>query len=143
MMNTDQVFLIVNTLALFSWIPLILSPFSTKVRNLLFTTTVTGLSLLYSAMFIRFFEVSEFSSFSTLSGLMELFTSKEAVLMGWIHYLAFDLLAGLYIAKDAAKNSINIWLLRPLFLFVFMAGPLGFIFYLIARTAATRTYKFE
>ena len=91
---------------------------------------------------MSYFNAESFQSFSTLSGLLSLFSTKEAVLLGWIHYLAFDLLAGLYISKDAEKNKLDPWLIRPVFIFTFMAGPLGFLLYTIIRTVTIRKYHF-
>lgn len=141
-MTPDQLFDLVNTLALVSWLLLLVFPFKERVRQLLFGGTITGLSVLYAALFLSYFEPSSMSSFSTLDGLMGLFAIKEAVLIGWVHYLAFDLLAGLYISKDAEKNEISAWIIRPIFLMTFMAGPLGLLIYIIVRTIRSKKYHF-
>ena len=142
-MDANQIFSIANSLALISWIPLFIFPFSKKVRNGLLGSTVTMLSTAYAVLFFQTFDAGALESFSTLDGLMTLFSDRDAVLIGWIHYLAFDLLTGIFIAKNAEKHQLNPWILRPIFLFTFMAGPLGFIFYVIYKTAATKKYSFE
>jgi len=142
-MDADQIFKIANSLAFFSWIPLLVVPFNARIRNVLLGTTITLLSLTYALLFFQTFDAGAMESFSTLDGLMSLFSSKEAVLIGWIHYLAFDLLTGIFIAKNAEKHELNPWIVRPIFLFTFMAGPLGFLLYVIYKTAATRKYSFE
>ena len=142
-MNANQIFSIINSLALISWLPLFIAPFNKKVRNALLGTTVTLLSTVYAILFFQTFDAGALESFSTLEGLMTLFSDRDAVLIGWIHYLAFDLLAGLFIAKNAEKHRLNPWIVRPIFLFTFMAGPLGFLFYVIYKTASTKKYSFE
>jgi len=142
-MDTNQLFTFVNTFAFLSWIPLIAAPYNPRIRNALFGISVVLLAALYALLFARFFDPSSMRSFSTLDGLMSLFSSKEAVLVGWIHYLAFDLLTGLYVAQNAQKNALNPWIIRPLFLFIFMAGPIGFLLYTLVRTIVKRTYQFE
>ncbi len=142
-MNANQIFSIANSLALISWIPLFIAPFNRKVRNVLIGSTVTFLSATYAALFIQTFDASALESFSTLDGLMTLFSSKEAVLIGWMHYLAFDLLVGISIARNAKKHELNPWIVRPIFLFTFMAGPLGFLLYAVYKTIATKKYSFE
>ena len=87
----------------------------------------------YTGLFISYFDPESFQSFSTLSGLISLFSNKEAVLLGRIHYLAFDLLV-VYISPDAEKNKLDRWIIRPVFFFTFLAGPLGFLLHIIIRT---------
>ena len=142
-MDADQIFKIANSLAFLSWIPLLIAPSNGRIRNVLVGSTITLLSLTYSLLFFQTFDASAMESFSTLEGLMALFSSREAVLIGWIHYLAFDLLTGICIAKNAEKHGLNPWIVRPIFLFTFMAGPFGFLMYVIYRTAATKNYSFE
>ena len=142
-MNANQIFSIANSLALISWIPLFVAPFNRKVRNVLIGSTVTFLSAAYAVLFTQTFDAGALESFSTLDGLMTLFSSKEAVLIGWMHYLAFDLLVGISIARNAEKHELNPWIVRPIFLFTFMAGPLGFLLYAVYKTIATKKYSFE
>ena len=79
-MDADQIFKIANSFAFFSWIPLLIAPFNARIRNVLLGTTVTLLSLTYALLFFQTFDASAMESFSTLDGLMSLFSSKEAVL---------------------------------------------------------------
>jgi hypothetical protein len=141
-MNVDHIFTIASSIAFLSWTILVIYPYSSRVRNFLLGGVVTCFSVIYASLFLCYFDPESFQSFSTLSGLHSLFSNKEAVLVGWIHYLAFDLLTGLYISKDAENNKLNHWLVRPVFIFTFMAGPLGFLFYVIIRTIKTRKYQF-
>jgi hypothetical protein len=141
-MNVDQIFIFASSMAFLSWSFLFIYPSSDSIRQILFGGVVICFSVLYAGLFISYFDAESFKSFSTLSGLLSLFSTKEAVLLGWIHYLAFDLLAGLYISKDAEKNKLNPWLIRPVFIFTFMAGPLGFLLYTIIRTVKIRKYHF-
>ncbi len=141
-MNVDQIFIFASSIAFISWSLLFIYPYSSRIRQILYGGVVTCFSLLYTGFFICYFDLESFQSFYTLSGLVSLFSNKEAVLLGWIHYLAFDLLAGLYISKDAEKNKLNLWIIRPMFLFTFLAGPLGFLLYTIIRTIKVRKYHF-
>ena len=40
-MDADQIFKITNSLAFFSWIPLLIAPFNARIRNVLLGITVT------------------------------------------------------------------------------------------------------
>ena len=141
-MEMNHIFIFASSLSLLSWSILFMYPYSEIIRQILFGGVVTFFSVLYTVLFICFFDPESFRSFSTLSGLLYLFSTREAVLLGWIHYLTFDLLAGLYISKDAKINKIDPWIIRPIFFFTFMAGPLGFLLYIIIRTLRIRKYHF-
>ncbi len=69
---------------------------------------------------------------------MELFTNPVAVLIGWIHYLAFDLMVGLYIIYDSRSHEVNRWVLIPCMILTFMAGPMGLLLYMVFRVVKTR-----
>ena len=142
MFNTDSLFLASNTIAFLPWLILIALPYKRAVHQVLYGIIVLGMGILYSALFIQFFEPSSFESLSTLDGLMSLFSSKEAVLLGWIHYLAFDMLAGLYIVRDAEKNNLPPYSITICLLFTFMAGPLGWTSYILLRTITKKHYNF-
>lgn len=141
-MNADQLFATANLVALFAWIPLIALPQNTTIRLWVFRIPLVGLALTYVGLFGQFFEPSSFEAFSTLDGLQSLFSSKEAVLLGWVHYLAFDLLAGLYIAQNGEKHKINPWLVRLCLPLTFLAGPVGLLAYIILRGIITKKYDY-
>jgi hypothetical protein len=69
----------------------------------------------------------------TLAGVKSLFASDLSVLIGWVHYLAFDLLVGSWIARDARRRKIRGFIAGPCLFFTLMVGPFGFLCYLIAR----------
>ena len=142
MFSTDSLFLASNTIAFLAWLILIALPYKRAVHQVLYGFVVLGMGILYSVLFIQFFEPSSFESFSTLDGLMSLFSSKEAVRLGWIHYLAFDMLAGLYIVRDAEKNNLPPYSITICLLFTFMAGPLGWTSYILLRTITKKHYNF-
>ncbi|NCP18387.1 MAG: DUF4281 domain-containing protein [Erythrobacter sp.] len=70
----------------------------------------------------------------SVQGLMAMFRSEGAIVVGWTHYLAFDLFAGLWIARDADKRGAGRLIQVPFLLATFMAGPAGLLAWLIART---------
>lgn len=76
--------------------------------------------------------------FGSLAEVALLFQKDEALLAGWIHYLAFDLFVGMWEASDAAKRNINRWLLLPCLILTFMLGPIGLLLYFIIRGIASK-----
>ena len=139
-MNPDQIFSICNTLALSGWIILIFLKFWKKRDQYVFGIIIILLAVIYSWLILSSIDKDVFENFGTLSGISILFQNKQALLAGWIHYLAFDLLAGIYIIRNAEKNNINHWLTVPTLLLTFLFGPFGLLLYFLLRWAMTRKY---
>lgn len=47
----------------------------------------------------------------------------------WLHLLAFDLLAGTLVYRDALAREVPLWPVRGCLLLTLLAGPLGFAVY--------------
>lgn len=68
--------------------------------------------------------------FFTLKGVLALFRNPKAVLAAWVHILAFDLLAGLYIHQQGVAQGMgHVWLL-PCYVLAMLFGPLGLLLFL-------------
>jgi hypothetical protein len=70
-------------------------------------------------------------NFFDLKGVMNLFKNPKSVLGGWVHYLAFDLMVGLYIKTQGNAIGMSHWLQIPCFLLAFMFGPAGYLLFSI------------
>ena len=73
--------------------------------------------------------------FSSLAGVAALFQSPWILLAGWVHYLAFDLFVGAWIARDADARGLPRALLLPVLPCVFFLGPAGFLLWLGLRAS--------
>ena len=71
--------------------------------------------------------------FTTLAGVQALFDMQGGATIGWIHYLAFDLFVGIWVARNADRHGYLRIVQIPILFFVFMAGPLGLTLYLLLR----------
>ncbi|ANK14252.1 hypothetical protein A9D12_09495 [Erythrobacter neustonensis] len=78
------------------------------------------------------------ADFSTIAGVRAIFATDAGVTIGWTHYLAFDLFAGLWIARDADAKGISRFIQAPILLATLMAGPLGLGIWLLVREPAAR-----
>ncbi len=67
--------------------------------------------------------------FSSLGGVAALFRSPAAVLAGWLHYLAFDLLIGTAIAQRFLTDRLPRVLLLPVLPLTFFFGPAGWLLF--------------
>jgi len=140
-MSPDSVFQTCNTIAMVGWIVLlIISPFWSSFDKFLIGIIITLLAIVYAWLIFQVFTPGDFEKFSSLNGVMELFTDKTAVTAGWIHYLAIDLLTGIWIKKNAQKYNIHHLIVLPCLLVTFMLAPIGLLLYLLVRSIKTKQY---
>jgi len=136
-MDNEMIFSVASGIAMLGWVLLIALPKPWRFRIPL-AGVVTILALFYAVLVIPTLGEIDFMDFNTLAGVMNLMGSEEAMLVGWIHYLTFDLLAGCLIARDADRIGLSRWLILPALFFTFMLGPIGWVLYLIMRVLARR-----
>jgi hypothetical protein len=77
-------------------------------------------------------------SFFTVEGIRAISGNDAGVVIGWTHYLAFDLFIGLWIAKDADAKGFSRVVQAVILLLVLLAGPTGLLLWLILRERAAR-----
>lgn len=138
------VFQLVSTLALPGWLWLIAWLFlPSKLQHSsrfggLFIPLI--LSLFYAATALVHTGTAE-GGFDTLDNVLALFSQPGTTLVGWIHFLAFDLFVGWCITRHAVVTNINRVLVIPCLLLTFLAGPVGLLLYAslqLAHHMATR-----
>lgn len=143
-MSADAIFKLCNSIALISWLALIIAtPFWKHTNKLLIGIVITLFCIIYAWLIFSNFNAGDFEKFNTLDGVVSLFTNKTVVLGGWVHYLAFDLMTGVWITKNAKQHGINHWITVPALFFTFMLGPVGLLLYLIIRFIKTKKYFAE
>ena len=140
-MSPDSVFQTCSTIAMVGWLVLIIiSPFWSSFDKFLIGIVITLFAIVYAWLIFQVFRPEDFEKFGSLNGVMELFTNKTAVTAGWVHYLAFDLLTGIWIKKNAQQYGISHLMLIPCLLLTFMLGPIGLLLYLLVRIIKTKQY---
>lgn len=93
-----------------------------------------GLSIAYTAIIAVHWWSGE-GGFSSLADVAALFRSPWLLLAGWVHYLAFDLFVGAWIARDAESRGLPRLLLVPVLPPVFLFGPAGLLLWFGIRLA--------
>ena len=78
------------------------------------------------------------ASFSTLAGLAKAFSNPGVMLVGWVHYLAFDLWTGAWEAEEAHRRGVPHWALIPCLVLTFLVGPVGLVAFLLVRAPFRR-----
>ncbi len=136
-MPWNTLFAVANAVALIAWFILILAPRPKAVVEGLRLLVVGGLCTLYvvllgTALTMGLGEASGAKpDFSTIAGIRSIFATDGGVVIGWIHYLAFDLVAGLWIARDADGRGIGRFIQAPVLALTFVAGPAGMLCHLL------------
>lgn len=77
--------------------------------------------------------------FGSLAEVRLLFERDGLLAAGWIHYLAFDLFVGTWIARDAAARGLRHLLVLPCLLLTFLFGPAGLLAYAALAALTRRT----
>ena len=74
----------------------------------------------------------------SLTAIAALLGTPEGALIGWLHFLAFDLFVGRWAYLDSRAHGFSAWFVSPILFFVFMFGPLGLLLYLAMRALLLR-----
>lgn len=133
-MSFDQGFSIASTAAMAGWLALLLLPRWPLLVSVLRYGLIGALSVAYAVLIMVFFFRVEGGGFNTIGEVRALFMSDGGLLAGWIHYLAFDLFVGIWIAGEADRIGMSRLLQAPILIATFMFGPIGLLIYLASRT---------
>ena len=133
-MTLERIFALCSLLALAGWVALLAAALArvplVRTARLICAT----LALAYVVQMFTITQPVQGGSFSTLTGVSALFSMPGNVMLGWTHYLAFDLFTGAWEVEDAGKIGLPHWaVLVPLGL-TFLFGPVGLLTYGAIRT---------
>jgi hypothetical protein len=131
-MTAEQLFSILNLIALASWLALLFLPRMRWSATVLPVAVPSLLAIVYVVLLAIALPKSE-GGFSSLAAVSTLFDNRLALLAGWTHYLAFDLFIGGWEARDAQSRGIPHWLIAPALVLTFLFGPAGLLLYLAIR----------
>jgi hypothetical protein len=147
-MNWDAVFAFTNAVAMIGWVMLAVCPRKPAILSLILYAAVGLLCLTYAILFVVLFgnlvdphriagapppDLLDYS----VDGLRSLFLSDGGIVIGWTHYLAFDLFAGLWIAREADARGVGRLAQLPILFATLMAGPIGLLAWLGFREFRT------
>ena len=147
-MAWDTLFSMANIWALCAWILLIFLPRKELLSTVILYLGIASLCLAYTVLMILLLTnsvdgggtASGDVGFDSIKGIRALFATDAGVVIGWIHYLAFDLFVGLWISRDADSKNIHRLVQAPVLLLTFLFGPIGLLTWLIFREPAARRY---
>ena len=136
MLPTETLFMIFNTGVLLPWLLLFFAPRSTWTQQMVQKRwPIIILAAVYlSLLLIDFFTATDKSiNFMSFESIKAAFGREEVLLIGWIHYLTFDLFIGMWEFRDAEKRKIPHYFLLPCLIFTLMDGPVGLLLYFILQ----------
>ena len=134
-LRPDLVFSLASSLALVGWIALAVSPEGARWTRLarLFAGRIVPLVL--AVFYVLLFAANGMGDggYASIAAVQRLFAVPALLTAGWLHYLAFDLFVGAWIAERAGALSLPHWLVLPLLALTFMFGPAGFLAFELLR----------
>lgn len=134
-MDWDAVFGLANMAAMAGWVVLVLAPRHWPGAWVLPRWVVpVGLSVLYGALVMVHFAAAG-GGYGSIAQVRQLFQSDAMLVAGWTHYLAFDLIAGAWIAQRMDKAGVHRVLQAGPLLAIFMFGPVGLLLGLMTEGA--------
>ena len=145
----QSLFVLTNVAAFACWAMLAFLPRRSIVMASVLFFGVGMLCLVYAGMFVALFggladpvrvagaSPPDLTNYS-VSGLRALFMSDGGIVLGWTHYLAFDLFVGQWIARDADNKGFHRLFQLPFLFLTLMAGPIGLLLWLAVRERRAR-----
>lgn len=137
-MDPDRIFQTANLLALAGWAALAISPLAPR-----FAGRVAGLAIplvlavAFAGLVLAFWSGAP-GGFDSLDSVAALFSTRELLLAGWLHYLAFDLFAGAWIVREARADRVAFAFVLPCLALTFLFGPAGFLAFAAIRGVRRR-----
>ncbi len=136
-----------NLIALVGWVMLVALPRKPLTHSAILYMCVGLLCMIYVALFGLFMTGSVDpgglptegeAGFNSIEQVRAMFMSDAGIVIGWTHYLAFDLFTGLWIARDADAKDFSRYVQIPFLAATFIAGPIGLFAWLVLREPAAR-----
>jgi hypothetical protein len=139
-MTPDLVFRLANGLALLCWLALIASPPSAAWTQRVWFVCGRAVPVVLSAGYLVLFAMHwrGEGGFGSPQEVRALFDVPGVLVAGWLHYLAFDLFVGVWIASRSAQIGLPHLAVIPLLLLTFMLGPVGLLAFVIIRSLRRR-----
>jgi hypothetical protein len=92
----------------------------------------------YVALFVMLVGTGRAGSMARLADIQGAFQIPAFALLGWVHYIAFDLLAGVKVREEADVLGKSRLFMAPFLFMTLLLGPLGFLLWRTARAFGKR-----
>ncbi|WP_018148896.1 ABA4-like family protein [Henriciella marina] len=136
-MNWNLLYTLINALVIPAWLLLLLVP-RWRTTGLVVHSGIYPLAYgslyticLFASMF--FGQSAEGVGMGSVAAVAALFDHPNGVIVGWTHYLVFDLFVGAWIGRDALRRGLPHLAVAPCILASFLFGPVGLLAYMLVR----------
>lgn len=131
----DLVFSLANGLALLSWLALAASPWPARWAPRVRFVAGRVVPLIFAVVYVALFAGTGMGDggFDSLAAVQRLFAVPELLTAGWLHYLAFDLFVGAWIAERAGALGMPHLAVLPLLVLTFLFGPAGLLAFAVLQ----------
>lgn len=131
-MTLETWFWIAHVPALAGWLALIFAP-AAGVRFARWAAVAIAAG--YTILFVLSArEAGVLAEDYSLGGVAAFFDVPMLQLLGWIHYLAFDLFVGSWIAEEGARLQMSRALIILCLILTFTIGPFGLLVFFLVRS---------
>lgn len=133
----ETLFMLINALVIPAWLLLLLAP-KWRTTGLVVHSGIYPLAygVLYTICLIAsifFGQAAEGVGMGSIGAVSALFDHPNGVIVGWSHYLVFDLFVGAWIGRDAQRRDLPHLAVAPCILASFLFGPVGLMTYMLVR----------
>ena len=130
MLTPDRAFSICGGVAALSWLGLTASLFiSANLRAPIWAGTACVVPFLvglaYAVLLAQGLCARAGGGFGSIAAVRRLFANDAALAAGWLHYIAFDLFVGTWVARAGLNADMLPLLILSCLLLTFLFGPVG------------------
>jgi hypothetical protein len=136
-LTPEQLFSWTGQAAFYGWLILIFLPRIKAIFYIPQYIIPLAIGFLYGGLMLAHYSNSD-GGFGSLTDVRTLFENDYVLLAGWVHYLAFDLFIGAWIAEKSDAIGLSRLIQAPILLATYMFGPIGLILFLSIRTLFSR-----
>lgn len=138
----NELFQLSNLIVMPWWILMIVAPRWHRTSQIVGSSLIfVPIALLYTVLVLpSFVALLPILANPQLGDIQSLLGTPSGTTVAWIHFLAFDLFVGRWIYHDSQKISIARWIQSACLLATFMAGPFGWLCYIIIRRFKTGSF---
>jgi hypothetical protein len=135
-MSLELLFLIANAVALVGWAFLLFGRPGPGRHIAIARGVALGLAAFYFLLFLTNAPgLGILGRDYSLNGIGAFFAVPELRLLGWVHYLAFDLWVGSWESEEAGRSGVPRAPLIVCLILTYALGPLGLIAFMLVRRA--------
>jgi hypothetical protein len=137
LLDPERVFSLASGLAMACWLGLAFSPAGVRWAPRVRWIAGRGVPVLMAAVYVALFASHGMGDggYGSIEAVQRLLSAPPLLVAGWLHFLAFDLFVGAWIAERAASIALPHTIVLPLLALTFMFGHAGLLAFAVVRLA--------